>query len=530
MLGTEACANGSQCCVEGFSAAANIEALFMIDLLTAGVWLPVRICCVTFVTMWMLAVTLFMINVFTVALPTILFNRSKTKPVKVLRTSVWTIHGKQYDLTSFAKNHPGGTWALELGRNRDCTGLFESYHIFADQHRLTNTLKRFEIKVAIGESQAQTAMAPSESDADNHTGLFFNDPFHVDVKHMLRTHFEGKSHKLKPEFALLYVFVACLDTLSLCMYFQGSDFAIVAFPVIHWVLAVNLAHDGSHFAVSRKPWINRLCSYLSFPTCYPTSTWFIQHVVQHHVYTNDTDDVDLYHFLPVCRTTRITGWATQFALQMLSIFLVIPTTAGHLFFVVPLDLLTGQLDAITGTKRYNQCQNLEDFIARRRTLIWCELVLAMVFPAASVATWGFFEGFQRCFLVFSVGSWLFIIATQGAHLQEECMIGKEDKSWAKRQSLSSLNFKPESVLWRVLTGGLNTQSLHHVAPGVGSSHFTDLWPKYKAICEKHGVELQEVGSIFEFFLGFLRWVRELASHDEPATSASPPHPTNTNCK
>lgn len=247
----------------------------------------------------------------------------------------------------------------------------------------------------------------------------------------------------------------------------------------------------------------------------------MQHVVQHHVYTNDEDDVDLYHFLPVCRTSPLTGWTSAFKLQWLSIFAVLPTTVGHLMFVVPLDLLTGQVDAITGTKRYQQCQNLEDFVARHRPVIWLELVGCFLFLAVNLVVQGPLAGLPRLFLCYSFASWFFIVITQGAHLQDPCHFEKSTySSWAKRQAATSVNFYPDSTIWCFLTGGLNVQSLHHVVPVVGNSHYTDLYPKYKEVCRKHGIELKEANSVTEFFWGFLDWVKELASEERHHESRS----------
>ena len=48
---------------------------------------------------------------------------------------LWTIHGQQYDLSDFVDQHPGGKESILLGRGRDCTAMFESYHPFTDAHR-----------------------------------------------------------------------------------------------------------------------------------------------------------------------------------------------------------------------------------------------------------------------------------------------------------------------------------------------------------------------------------------------------------
>jgi cytochrome b involved in lipid metabolism len=48
---------------------------------------------------------------------------------------LWMIHGVSYDLQEFLERHPGGRESILLGRGRDCTALFESYHAFSHQQR-----------------------------------------------------------------------------------------------------------------------------------------------------------------------------------------------------------------------------------------------------------------------------------------------------------------------------------------------------------------------------------------------------------
>lgn len=52
----------------------------------------------------------------------------------VTSDKIWWIHGNGYDLSKFVERHPGGKEAILLGRGRDCTALFESYHIFSNEH------------------------------------------------------------------------------------------------------------------------------------------------------------------------------------------------------------------------------------------------------------------------------------------------------------------------------------------------------------------------------------------------------------
>merc|ERR1719356_2042283 len=129
---------------------------------------------------------------------------------------------------------------------------------------------------------------------------------------------------MKPGWALLQISLVCAEMYFAYRFFQGSNMAMVALPVLGWLLCCNVAHDGSHFAVSKKPWLNSLASCAGLPMMFPSTSWFIQHVIQHHVYTNDEDDVDLYQYLPVARMTRLTKFASPFKMQMFSVFLLFP--------------------------------------------------------------------------------------------------------------------------------------------------------------------------------------------------------------
>jgi len=483
---------------------------------------PWRIICLLLVPPWTLLLTLTLVRWASTSIPSLLL--SPKAKMKRLPSSFWLVHGRKYDLSSWVKDHPGGAWAIDLGRNRDCTGLFESYHVFADKQKLEKILQRFEVTDEAEATSTVELSCTQGTDGSNQTGLEFGDDFHNDVKQMLVEHFQGRSHKMKAWAGILNILLVLMEAALLWRFWRGSDAALVLLPTVAWLLTCNCTHDGSHFAVSAWPWLNSLASYGAMPLVFPSTCWHIQHVVQHHVYTNDEDDVDLYHFLPVCRTSRFTRWASPFTLQWLSIFAVLPTAVGHLLFIVPVDLLSGQLDAITGTKRYSQCQNLEDLVSRTKRSIGIEFLLCLAFPVLSMYMLGAVEGLRRISLVYSIASYLFIICTQGAHLQGDCMLGKgpEVRSWAKRQAATSINFRPDSYFWLVFTGGLNMQSLHHVAPGISSSHFMELYPKYKKVCEKHGVELKEANNMFEFFRGFLGWIHELAQKEQEQPLPGPP--------
>jgi fatty acid desaturase len=62
---------------------------------------------------------------------------------------------------------------------------------------------------------------------------------------------------------------------------------------------------------------------------------------------------------------------------------------------------------------------------------------------------------------------------------------------ACEQVLTAVDYSCESEVWRVLTGGLNVQSLHHVLPHISSCHYTALYPAFERVCQAHGLTIQK---------------------------------------
>lgn len=467
---------------------------------------------------WTLAGVLWFLSTVFIVLPPIAFRwirarlQGQHQEGYRLETAVWTIHGRRYDLTAFAAHHPGGAWALELGRNRDCTGLFESYHVFADPAKLKRILAKYELRD--GKQQVTIQQEPWE----NSTGLVFGDEFHEDVKKMAREYFAetGRSHKMKP-----WVFGCVLLTIAAEIFFayrfvMGHTEAVVVLPVLGALLTFNVSHDASHFALSHSPMVNKILAFTSVPMCFNSTAWYIQHIVQHHVYTNDEPDVDLYHFLPFARTSRFTHYVNTFRMQWALIWFALPTAVAHLLLVVPLDLLTKYIDPITKTRRYQQCENVDDLVAGAHWSMLFEFIVSLGWAILNLSVHGIVKGFCRLAVSYSISSILFIFFTQGAHLQETCQeVDKEahDRSWGKRQVSTSVCFQPESIFWWLASGGLNMQALHHILPTVSATHLRDLYPRFRQVCKKHDVELKEVPGIVCFFRGFLNWVAELANED-----------------
>lgn len=59
---------------------------------------------------------------------------------------LWRIHDKLYDLSKFAKNHPGGRFWIDETKGTDITEAFETHHLMGKAEKL---LPKYFVKDAV---------------------------------------------------------------------------------------------------------------------------------------------------------------------------------------------------------------------------------------------------------------------------------------------------------------------------------------------------------------------------------------------
>ena len=78
----------------------------------------------------------------------------------------WTIYrGVAYDLTGFIDRHPAGNWLIQLAIGRDCTALFESYHLHPEV--AVAYLKRLPVLEGFPVEAVPQAPYPNDSELYN---------------------------------------------------------------------------------------------------------------------------------------------------------------------------------------------------------------------------------------------------------------------------------------------------------------------------------------------------------------------------
>jgi len=127
-----------------------------------------------------------------------------------------------------------------------------------------------------------------------------------------------------------------------------------------------------------------------------------------------------------------------------------------------------------------------------------------------------------------MSSFMFMMVTQISHIQSECQTVDvvEEPDYFKRQARTSLDYSTSSRVVAFLTGSLNVQSIHHTLPSLSNVHYVDLYPKFHALCVKHGCEPAPceniLGAIYRHLLYVWRLGSDAADEKLPEESGERP--------
>lgn len=394
----------------------------------------------------------------------------------------WYIHGKRYDLSAYVDKHPAGSLPLELTRGRECTELFESYHSLCKRPR--KMLTRFEVKESAAARQrggCPMRASPFEWDET---------PFYDDLKTRVSAHFRQQpngGHKTPWASWALLVSFTLLTALSFVAWVLGHWYALLTLPLFYWLGASNLMHTGGHFALSRRPWVNRLGSLMGSVHIAP-ATWHRQHNIGHHAFTNlEGRDPDLNHFLqvgvpmPGFRLSPRQRWLPKYAWHRFAMATQsMMTTAGPSILNTPEYLVDGKMGKAVPYLFSSRWAVLGHILGRLAVVAVCFVLPFFLFTPWKAAAFAA--------VPVLVHGWLYFAFSQVSHVNADCVPDPDLKiEWAAHQVGTSHDYRTQSRFWSVFSIGLNNQIVHHLFPQVAPWHYPALAKIVAATCETHGV-------------------------------------------
>lgn len=418
---------------------------------------------------------------------------------------LWRIHGQRYDLTEFVARHPGGTHAVMMGLGEDCTALFESYHPFTGLPK--KVLKRYRYDGPVHPLDAAAAAV-----ADS--GTFFewkNTPIWDEIKTTAIKHFSPRGDETAKEVirnskatnSALAVHGLGLLVLIPTVYYWAqlnSIMALFCMPLVYWLVCSSLMHNGSHFAMSTVPWVNKVSAYMG-SLHVQFHLWAVQHVIGHHIFTNIIDyDPDTMYFahadkdekaIPGFRLQRGQIYLAKYQLlwrAAVGIHMCASTIAMSLLNV-PKFLASGFLECTRIPKHYRQAIKTDRII-----MVGCCVLFAMFNPANNA-------GLASMAMLWSwiIHGIIYNIFSQLSHVAEESLDGttkylKDNNlkkiEWSVHQMLTAIDYNCDSPFWCYASINLNSQIVHHLFPSVHPCHYPALRKALLPVAKKHGVDYE----------------------------------------
>ena len=188
--------------------------------------------------------------------------------------NLWRVHDKLYNLTDFAKKHPGGAQWINLTNGTDITEAFEAAHVFGGHKKI---LEKYFVK---------DCHMPRKSPLTFHEDGFYK-TLQRNVRSVLKQIGTGPSR----EMILIQDGLVAAFLLMMAVTIKTDSF--LAAVVTGTILGMTIA--SSHNFFHQKDNFRRYYWDLGLFT---STDWRITHALSHHFHTNMYTDFEIWSFDP----------------------------------------------------------------------------------------------------------------------------------------------------------------------------------------------------------------------------------------
>jgi fatty acid desaturase len=389
---------------------------------------------------------------------------------------MWKIYGKTYDLTDFAKRHPGGPEIIEKSKGLDdCTALFETYHAFSDMGNIKQTLAKYRLE--------------DGNDIEYKTD-FTN--YHKLVDRV-KTIFPDRDSIKAPPSWCIWNGVAILSFLYYMYYTIVSKYTVVkcffalCAASYEGSILFNMLHDGSHYAITVNPRINNILSTIGNSwVLWNHSIWFYHHIYYHHSFTGGDSDPDkkLYEIAPKIKSAYF-EWIYNF------IYSVFPGQTTMQFIWYLYIYINKQL-SMGG----NYMLNIPDSTYYDNVSISVMVCKIAFFISIGIIPTVVFLTVENTIYYINVFPDHNLYETRENHY--------DGNDWAKRQICNSGNFLNGNPWWTMVFSGINHQIEHHLFPNMSGHHYTMIAPIVREFCRENNIPYVHHPTLLGAYKSFMK--------------------------
>jgi linoleoyl-CoA desaturase len=269
-------------------------------------------------------------------------------------------------------------------------------------------------------------------------------------------------------------------------------------------IGFNVMHDGGHGSYSSNPRVNRLMARSLDLLGGSSYVWHRKHNLLHHTWPNVPgvdDDIDTGGLARLSTAQALRGFHRFQWLYMWPLYGFL-AAKWHLF-----DDFAFLFKCRVGTRPFPRPQggDLAVFVGGKVLFFTWAFAIPLLrhsLPAVLVTYFG---------CAFVLGLTLSVVF-QLAHCVPDAAAGPADeRSWARRQVESSVDFARGHGLVTWYLGGLNYQIEHHLFPQIAHIHYPAIAPTVEAVCREFGVRYSAYPTLRTALLAHLHFLRELGA-------------------
>ncbi|KAK9410186.1 fatty acid desaturase 2 [Crotalus adamanteus] len=386
-----------------------------------------------------------------------------------LSTDKWlVIERKVYNITQWAKRHPGGIRVISHYAGEDATDAFRAFHPDI------TFVKKFLKPLLIGE------LDPGEPNQDRGK----NPQLIEDFRALRKTAEDMKLFKSDPVFFSFYLgHIIVMEILAwLMVSYCGTSWSITF--VLSIILTVSqaqagwLQHDFGHLSVFQKSvWNHIVHKFVIGHLKGASANWWNHRHFQHHAKPNifkKDPDVNMLHLFVLGDTQPV-----EYGKKKLKYF---PYNHQHEYFFLVFPPLLIPV--------YFQMQIFTTMFKHK---FWVDLAWAFSYYVRYFITYIPFYGLLGSLLLltfvrFMESHW-FVWVTQMNHIPME-IDNEKHRDWLSSQLAATCNIE-QSFFNDWFSGHLNFQIEHHLFPTMPRHNYHKIAPLVKSLCAKYEVPYEE---------------------------------------
>jgi len=423
-------------------------------------------------------------------------------PTAPVRGDQIRVENKLYSTEKLANLHPGGPLFIKAFSGRDASQAFISYHRRNFPHGRTKSA--FE---GIDETVNYTP--------DDHSDFMELCERVNKVLPRLKS-FAPWHYYIKAAY-LICAFHAMEFYCNYNSFYNIPMALIMGFHVA--LIGLNIQHDANHGAISKNPWVNRILGLTENMIGGSQVNWIHQHVVQHHLHTNDVHldpDMQVYFFTKSdVRINPLNALKQHHVGQHVAIWILLPLYGIYVILESIWDLIKGA-----------HWTPYSPLVKKERMFdLFCEALFifrSVVIPIYRTGTLSVLFNFTLP-LFMTGGSYLaffFMISHnfEGAHALTDTTRpsnkGGEKNSFLYKQVVPSSNVGGWFLCH--LHGGLNYQIEHHLFPGMNHCHYPTIAPIVRQFCEEKNIPYRHFPTIMDNWKSSVAHFFDMGHNKNPA--------------